>query len=523
VHRPSGLGGGASVGERQRDSSAEAADGPLGQRTDAERPATDSSRSSPFESHLAKRFTLDARSLALGRIAVAALLLVDLAGRANDLEAHYTDLGVLPRSAFRLGDAGLAWSLHVLGGSVPFEGALFVLAWLSAVALLVGYRTFWATLACLVLTISLHARNPLLRDGQDDLVRVLLFWCVFLPLGARMSLDEREGRPSHPFERQASAGDAVYSPATVGLVLQLVIVYLSAAAAKGLSEWWRDGDGLAFAISLGRYQTLIAQWALGFPRALRAMNFAVILGEAGLPLLFLAFVRIRAWIVFAFVVLHAGFALFLRLGIFPAMSVAGWLFTVPAGVWERLRVPTVTGEAVPAPGRKTTMALAAAVTALVVATNVEQLGARFPGGRSLDRALSAIGLNQWWLVFAPQTRAATRPDGWWVDVGTRADGSTVDLARGGAPSFARPESIPDTFPNRRWRHYVANMTLLLITPPPGSMLDVTRQAYGHWLCREARESGGPPLARAAVYFVHHAPRVEGPAHVFKVVEVECGK
>lgn len=38
------------------------------------------------------------RSLALFRIALGALLLLDLIGRATDLEAFYADTGVLPRS-----------------------------------------------------------------------------------------------------------------------------------------------------------------------------------------------------------------------------------------------------------------------------------------------------------------------------------------------------------------------------------------------------------------------------------------
>ncbi|MGA1192190.1 MAG: HTTM domain-containing protein, partial [Bdellovibrionota bacterium] len=40
---------------------------------------------------------LDTRSLALFRIALGLLLLIDLINRAKFLRAHYTDFGVLPR------------------------------------------------------------------------------------------------------------------------------------------------------------------------------------------------------------------------------------------------------------------------------------------------------------------------------------------------------------------------------------------------------------------------------------------
>jgi len=44
-------------------------------------------------------FTLDPRSLALFRILLALLVLVDLAQRSGDLSAFLTDRGVLPRGS----------------------------------------------------------------------------------------------------------------------------------------------------------------------------------------------------------------------------------------------------------------------------------------------------------------------------------------------------------------------------------------------------------------------------------------
>ena len=48
-------------------------------------------------------FGVDLRSLALLRVSLAIIVLLDLAYRANDLKAHYTDLGILPRSALMSG------------------------------------------------------------------------------------------------------------------------------------------------------------------------------------------------------------------------------------------------------------------------------------------------------------------------------------------------------------------------------------------------------------------------------------
>ena len=44
-------------------------------------------------------FAIDRRSLTLLRVSLGSLLLVDLAMRARNLQAHYTDGGVFPRAA----------------------------------------------------------------------------------------------------------------------------------------------------------------------------------------------------------------------------------------------------------------------------------------------------------------------------------------------------------------------------------------------------------------------------------------
>src|SRR3954453_21739709 len=88
-------------------------------------------------------FSADLRSLAAFRMVVAILVLADLADRATDLYAHYTDAGVLPRSVF-LQMSGLnpwSFSLNLMNGELYFQVLVFGLGALAALALLVGYQT----------------------------------------------------------------------------------------------------------------------------------------------------------------------------------------------------------------------------------------------------------------------------------------------------------------------------------------------------------------------------------------------
>jgi hypothetical protein len=138
-------------------------------------------------------FGIDVRSLALFRIVIALILMIDLILRSTDLTAHYTDFGVLPRSYFFEMFPSLRFqiNLHALGGSVFFESLLFVVAFVFAFLLLIGYRSQLSAFLSWILLISLQDRNILVLSGADILLRIILFWSLFLPLGAAFSVDAK--------------------------------------------------------------------------------------------------------------------------------------------------------------------------------------------------------------------------------------------------------------------------------------------------------------------------------------------
>ena len=64
---------------------------------------------------------------------------------------------------------------------------------------MIGYRARLATIACWFLVMSIHNRNPMILSAGDILLRLLLFWAMFLPLGARYSVDAAlDKNPSVP-------------------------------------------------------------------------------------------------------------------------------------------------------------------------------------------------------------------------------------------------------------------------------------------------------------------------------------
>lgn len=214
-----------------------------------------------IKSYCENVFYLDIRSLALFRIVLALFLLSYLVSKSRTLVAFYTDEGVLPRSAltahFPSTDSLL--SIHLLGGSSEFQVILLLLTGLCVSALVVGYQTRWATFCCWLLVTSLHNRNPWAIDMGDTLLRLLLFWSLFLPLGASYSVDNALALPLHtPAKRVLSMG-------TIAFILQICFLYWFSVAFKASPEWHSEGTAVYFALNVNDYVTRWGQLLLHAP------------------------------------------------------------------------------------------------------------------------------------------------------------------------------------------------------------------------------------------------------------------
>jgi hypothetical protein len=78
-------------------------------------------------------FALDLRSLALFRILLASLLLSRWVYRLPDLQAHFTDDGLLPRELLQ--NTFFSFSFHLFSGSYWFQALLAGLAILFAIGI----------------------------------------------------------------------------------------------------------------------------------------------------------------------------------------------------------------------------------------------------------------------------------------------------------------------------------------------------------------------------------------------------
>ena len=312
-----------------------------------EAPAAPNDLLSRAAAKFAEIFGIDLRTLALFRVCLALIILLDLALRARDLTAHYSDHGVLPRAAL-LGDIGQGFpSLHLISGSSKIEALLFVFSGLVALALLVGYRTRIATVVSWILLLSLQSRNPGVMQGGDMLLYLLLFWGIFLPLDARFSVDAALN------EEAQKAPNAFFSMATMALLVQAMCVYTFGALLKSSPVWIPDGTAIYYALQLDYIITPLGLWLGQFGSVLQFLTYFVWSLELLAPLIMfspIAHYRTRLIGITLLVLLHIGFLLCIYIGIFGLCSIASILAFTPGRLWDtigqRIRTPERRGVAI---------------------------------------------------------------------------------------------------------------------------------------------------------------------------------
>ncbi len=434
-----------------------------------------------------RAFGIDLRALALFRIGIGLLLLYDLISRAIFLEEHYTDFGALPRVDL-VGNLWQPWywSLHCLSGELMIQALLFFAAGIAAIALTLGWHTKIAGWASWLLLLSLHGRNPIVLQGGDLLLRVLIFWALFLPWGAVASLDARR-KGVHPTGR-------VLSFASFALLWQLALMYIFSGFMKSGASWVSEGSAVFYALNLDAMRTEWGEWLVEHRDWCQVMTFAALYLERFGP--FFAFLpwRTGMWrvaTVAAFWGLHLGLIATMRIGHFPYLCILAWVVFLPSGVFDWLQqLVSRWGWSRKVPGRELEPLAVdqrrrmserwvdrglCFLFVLMVISNVRLVWPDikfFQRAKPLDPLLIVTRLDQSWGMFAPYPLV---DDGWWVVIGTLDDGRKVNLWSPSEPITDDKPDLRRAYPHERWRKYFMNLWQLEFA--------AAREPFAQWLVR----------------------------------------
>ena len=183
---------------------------------------------------------LDMRSLAFARMGIALLILWTFMTDWPDRFWFWGDQGLFEFSEMRR-----YWQTPWVLGPFQFElpTRLFnFFMWiypLAAVSLFLGFRTRTSCLILWVFTQSMQTRTPLILQGYDQTLRLMLLWGCFLPWNQRYSIDCL----MKPDLKQRWIAPQLW-------VGQIILLYGFAAVAKLLYPAWTGGTALADALQI---------------------------------------------------------------------------------------------------------------------------------------------------------------------------------------------------------------------------------------------------------------------------------
>ncbi|MEZ0390024.1 MAG: HTTM domain-containing protein [Verrucomicrobium sp.] len=413
-----------------------------------------------FVATYGKAFALDLRSLALFRIGLALLLVWDVGVALTNAADFYSDSGILTREVLRsrLWECGAQWSIHALSGSASFQVGLLCLQLAAAVGLMIGWRTRWATLLCWLLAASLESRNPLITNGADSVMRLLLFWSIFLPLGARWSRDAvRTSVARSTSSLWASLPAACF-------ILQIAFIYVFAASMKDREVWFTQATALQTALHLDVFALPLAVWLRDQTELCAFLTRGSVWLELLGPLLLLVPWRRSFWRLVAcglFIIFHAGIALCMDIGLFPWLMIIAWIALLPGSIWPNATEASVQGD-LPVPASHGTpwpvrifclFCLGFVFLWNLRGTDFLYWEKWFP--RSVNPVGFVLRLDQHWSMFAP---FPTREDGWFVLRAGLSDGTEVDLLRGGqSTDWSKPNCLHSSFKDSRWQKVLMNL------------------------------------------------------------------
>lgn len=454
---------------------------------------------------LENSFGIDYRSLAFFRISLAILVIYDVIMRLCDINAFYTDHGLLSRADNILTAHPLRFSIYNASGSTLWVAILLFVNLFFAVKMLYGKNTFWSTAICWFLNLNIQNRNWFILNAGDTLIRMLLFWGMFLPMGARWAVDSIKENIKEKTYLSAS-----------GLVamLQLCLMYWFTAYLKNGDEWLKDYTAIYYALQIDLFATQFGLWVGQFYEFLKPLTrFTLWLEFVGPLIAFTPIftVPVRYVLIVCFIGLHLSIIAMLKVGIFSTVSLIGWSLFIPGHFWDWFEKTKLFifisnlsfSSAVVfdyfrdwgVPTFKYKNILAIFLFIFVYYFNLTTIeNSRWSRPKWVMDFSQILRLDQKWEMFAP---FPMKDDGWFVMPGKLENGKEVNVFtfKEEVVDFKKPYDVSSYMSNMRWRKQILNLRK--------EENSKHRMFYAKWVCRKWNKGKkfGERLEHFDIYFM----------------------
>ena len=182
--------------------------------------------------------------------------------------------------------------------------------------------------------------------ASDTLLRLILLWSIFLPLGSVFSLDSKS--KSHKFKKSNNNNNDnkvdshLYSGvASYALITQMSLMYFTTSLWKNSSpEWTESGDALYYILYLDKLVTPFGAHLRAIPNILPYLRFSSLFAQkleffAGFMFWFPFYNNVvRVVAVVLLIGMHVGIGLTMHVGLFYIVPPAILISLLPSSVWD---------------------------------------------------------------------------------------------------------------------------------------------------------------------------------------------
>ena len=259
-------------------------------------------------------------TLGLFRIAYGLVLTLWTLSLMPDATSFFSEEGVLAQTS----TDGWRWSLLELYDSRLAVLVLMGVLLISAICVMIGYRTRLATVVTFLLLVSLRWRNIWVMNGGDSLLRHMGFFLALAPAGAALSVDRWRSAPERFWSHPTRA------PWGLRLIqIQISAVYLFTVWLKAQGARWNAGTAVSESLRVDDLLRFELPWAVTDSLLVaNLLTYGTMAVELALAVLLWNRLA-RPYVIVLGVVLHVFIELTMSLGFFSVVMILGYLAFAP--------------------------------------------------------------------------------------------------------------------------------------------------------------------------------------------------
>lgn len=147
-------------------------------------------------------------------------------------------------------------------------------------------------------------------SSAESVLKLALFYGMFLPLAERCSVDagvkmaDNFCNPSATNRQSSKKGH--FSAASVGLVVQFMIIYISTGTHKAMDPTWKNGEAAFNAMALPTIARPLVRCLIVSPALARGLTYMTLVIELAVPAMWLVLGGLSDWMRVGLLVALAG-------------------------------------------------------------------------------------------------------------------------------------------------------------------------------------------------------------------------